>query len=191
MLLEVKTEKLDMHALEKFVKLALDNRNGRLFRRPFDNEWRSLCEHYQEKNFSYWSPVKQEVPVSFAGLENALEIEIHPDIKEYYGTFWSGSLEANCSEGPLSLIQLWNEQDYDRLIENLIGHSLNKKKLGAPFTVFFATTDPGSEYFLSIENITGGIVLEEPTSKKIREIDSGINTFLERIAPTDRETEIY
>ena len=180
-----------MHALEKFVKLALDNRNGRLFRRPFDNEWRSLCEHYQEKNFSYWSPVKQDIPVSFAGLENALEIEIHPDIKEYYGTFWSGSLEANSSEGPLSLIQLWNEQDYDRLIENLIGHSLNKKKLGAPFTVFFATTDPGSEYFLSIENITGSIVLEEPTNKKIREIDSGINTFLERIAPTDRETEIY
>ena len=68
---------------------------------------------------------------------------------------------------------------------------MNKKKSGAPFTVFFATTDPGSEYFLSIENITGGIVLEEPTSKKIREIDSGINTFLERIAPTDRETEIY
>ena len=26
---------------------------------------------------------------------------------------------------------------------------------------------------------------------QIREIDSGINTFLERIAPTDRETEIY
>ena len=57
--------------------------------------------------------------------------------------------------------------------------------------MFFATTDPGSEYFLSIENITGSIVLEEPTNKKIREIDSGINTFLERIAPTDRETEIY
>ena len=180
-----------MYALEKFVKLALDNQKGRLFRRPFDNEWRSLCERYQEKNFSYWSPVKQEVPISFAGLENALEIEIHPDIKEYYGTFWSGSLEADSSEGPLSLIQLWNEKDYDRLIANLIGHSLNKKKSGSPFTVFFATTDPQSEYFLSIENSTGKIVLEEPTSKKIREIESGINTFLERIAPTDRETEIY
>ena len=180
-----------MYALERFIKLALDSREGRLFKKPFDKEWRSLCEHYQEENYSYWSPFRQESPVSFAGLENALEIEIHPDIKKYYGTYWSGTLEANSSEGPLSLIQLWNEQDHDRLIENLIGHSLNKKKAGKPFTVFFATTDPGSEYFLSIENSTGTIILEEPTNKKIREIESGITAFLERLAPTDRETEIY
>ena len=55
--------------------------------------------------------------------------------------------------------------------------------------MFFATTDPGLST-LSIENLTGSIVLEEPTNKT-KEIDSGINTFLERIAPTDRETEIY
>ena len=76
-----------MYALERFIKIALDSREGRLFRKPFDKEWRSLCEHYQEKNYSYWSPFRQEAPVSFAGLENALEIEIHPDIKKYYGKY--------------------------------------------------------------------------------------------------------
>ncbi len=119
--------------------------------------------------------------MDFRGLANALECPIHPDICTYYGSYWSGSIEAESSEGHVSLIQLWNPEDFDRLIENLIGHALMKQKSRHPFTVFFATTEADSELFLSVENQTGRVFLEEPGKAPLRCVDEDLATFLDRL----------
>jgi SecY interacting protein Syd len=142
-------------------------------------------------NNRQWRPVPQSTPVDFRGLANALKTEVHPDICTFYGSFWSGPLETTSEEGQVSLIQLWNPDDFDRLIENLIGHALVKRQRKQPLTLFFATTETDSELFLSIDNKTGEILLEEPAKPPIKIVENDLNTFLNRLTPVLASPDIY
>jgi SecY interacting protein Syd len=180
-----------MQALTNLIKRTLALTESGLITAEFDPDWRSPCEIEQSGTKTLWRPVEQVPPVSFEGLGHALEIEIHPDICSYYSSYWSGTLEANSDEGRVSLIQLWNEDDFERLIANLIGHSLAKYRTRSPFSVFFATTDPDSELFLSICNDTGQVLLEEPGKPPLQTVETDISTFLDRLEPQAREPDIY
>jgi SecY interacting protein Syd len=94
-------------------------------------------------------------------------------------------------EGRVSLIQLWNEKDFERLIGNLVGHYLEQSRADRQFTVFFATTEPDSELFLSIDNSSGHVMLEEPGKSPIRKIEENITNFLNRLEAIDSEPVIY
>ncbi len=157
----------------------------------FDEEWRSDCECLQEGSETHWRPVKQSQAVDFSGLANAVEQPIHPAIQEYYGSFWAGTVECESAEGQVSLIQLWNQEDFDRLIANLIGHLMAKRKLKQPFTVFFANAEPDTEFFLSIDNETGHILLEEPGKPPVKEVERDLGTFLDRLTPVISPAGIY
>jgi SecY interacting protein Syd len=162
-------------------------------RQEFDAEWISPCQlgAPDDRGLMRWEPVIQQEPVDFSGLENALELSIHQDIKEFYGTYWSAGLQATAEEGDVSLIQLWNLRDFDRLIKNLIGHAMSKRSARQPFTIFFATTDPDTEMFLSVHNETGEVLLEEPGTGPTRTVDSDLATFITRLTPTMDRPTIY
>jgi SecY interacting protein Syd len=183
-------------AIQQFIDAYLieAGKAGKEFPRvEFDPEWLSECqkESVDKHGLVGWQPVEQRQSVDFRGLENALELQIHPDVKEYFGSFWSGSLEATCKEGHVSLIQLWNQSDFDRLIENLIGHALAKGRLKQPFTVFFATTEPDSEFFLSVDNDTGAVLLEEPGLSPRKEVDACLADFIRRLEPSLEPSGIH
>lgn len=154
-----------------------------------DPQWRSPCEVGEPHAWPdgtqvvRWRPVARRYAEDFAGLENALETTIHPDIKAYYGAFWSGGLEARASEGHVSLILLWNPADADRLVENLIGHAMAKQRARAPFSVFFACTEANSELFLSVENDSGRVLLERPGRKPLRTVAESLAAFLSELEP--------
>ena len=156
---------------------------------PFDPEWRSPCETggpidrgSGAEPVIRWRPQPRSA-VDFGGLEHALELTIHPDVKEYYGTFFSGNLEAEAADGHVSLILLWNDADTDRLVENLIGHALAKRRAREPMTVFFACTEPDSELFLSVDNASGAVLLEQPGRKPLRQVAGSLAEFIESLAP--------
>ena len=119
----------------------------------------------------------------FAGLARALELAIHPDIAAYYQRYWSAGLHARAPDGPVSLILLWNADDAERLIENLIGHAIAKRRSRQPFTVFFAITDPESDFFLSVDNTTGAVLLERPGEPPLRTVAPDLATFLDSLQP--------
>ena len=156
---------------------------------PFDSQWRSpseIGEPFKSGDgieLVAWRPLKRAFADDFAGLERALEVSIHDDIKAYYGGFWSGGLEATAEQGHVSLILLWNPADARRLAENLIGHALAKQRARAPLTVFFACTEPDSDLFLSIDNTTGEVVLEAPGAKPLRTVASSLTVFLRGLDP--------
>ena len=129
--------------------------------------------------------------MNFTGLSNALETEIHPDICRYFDSFWSGSIETTSQEGHVSLIQLWNLDDFNRLIKNLLGHAMAKKRQKHPLTIFFATTEWDSELFLSIENSSGQVLLEEPGQEPLQKVDDNLTTFLARLTPVISPPGIY
>jgi SecY interacting protein Syd len=159
----------------------------------FDPEWRSPCEtgdpYTDDAGITRvsWEPLKRHLDTTinhdFGGLENALEAEIHPDIKAYYGGYWSGGLEAEAPAGHVSLILLWNQQDAQRLIANLVGHSMAKKRNRVPFSVFFACTEVDSELFLSIHNDSGQVLLEKPGHKPVDVVADSLESFLDSLVP--------
>jgi SecY interacting protein Syd len=171
-------------ALHAYIERALTSTAEHHFWTEFDPEWRSPCELSVTAPGSIgWRPVPQQPMMSFDGLAHALERPIHEDICTFYSSYWSGHLSASADDGEVNLIQLWNPEDFDRLIENLIGHSLAKQRLKQPFTVFIATTEADSELFISIDNTTGQILLEEPGNQPLRTIANNLAEFLDRLTP--------
>lgn len=157
---------------------------------PFDASWRSPCESGQPfsrpgqtEQLIRWRPSLRHGVDDFSGLEAALDIDMHPDIKAYFGSFWSAGLEAEAPDGHVSLILLWNPDDVARLIENLIGHALATRQTGTPFSVFFACTEPDSDLFLSIRNDTGQVLLEQPGRKPLRVVNDSLAEFIDSLTP--------
>lgn len=179
------------------VEVALDEFIARYQRafpellEPFDPAWRSPCElgeplaRAEQGPMIRWQPHRRTEPGSsdFAGLERALELSVHPDIKRYYGRYWSAGLEAEAPDGHVSLIFLWNEQDVRRLTENLIGHALAKQRARSSFSVFFACTEPDSELFLSVDNDTGAVLLERPGYRPMRQVAEDLASFIRTLQP--------
>lgn len=133
----------------------------------------------------------QTPPVDFSGIEHALEQALHEDIVTYYSAYWAGTFEADATEGQVSLIQLWNAEDFERLRGNLIGHAMAKQRQRQPLTVFFATTEPDSELFLSVDCETGRVMLEEPGKAPLKTVDNHLADFLARLEPRIRQPGLY
>ena len=163
----------------------------------FDPNWRSPCETAEPYNAPgdpagvqriRWAPLRRHSEASaedFSPLERALDIEIHQDIKDYFGAFWSGGLEAEAPDGHVSLILLWSDADRERLIENLIGHAMAKQRARSGFSVFFACTETDSELFLSVDNASGAILLEKPGYKPIRQVAENLGELLSSLKPAE------
>jgi SecY interacting protein Syd len=82
------------------------------------------------------------------------------------------------------LLQVWNEQDFERLLQNLIGHALMKRRLEQPMTLFFAVTDD-EDYILSLENDTGRVMLERVGLEPQEMLADNLAQFLSSLEPAD------
>ncbi len=154
-----------------------------------DAQWPSPCEQGEPFTANngeqriHWQPVKRNYADDFVGVERALETPVHPDIKAYYGAYWSAHMDATAKDGPVSLLQLWNPEDGERLTENLLGHYLVQKRARAPLSFFFACTEEDSDLVLSLENATGRVLLERPGQKPLREVADSLAEFISGLAP--------
>lgn len=151
-----------------------------------DPDWRSLCEMgdpflFENQEVVRWKPMKREINHDLAGLKN----ELHPDLRAFYESFWSGGLEASEGNKPVSLIQIWNSEDLIRLKENLVGHLTAKKVMGYPLTGFFACTSPDSDFILSVDTEHGWVVVEKPGYRSKRRIADSLEEFLLELSPAD------
>ena len=161
--------------------------DGELPRTEFDAQWLSPC--IQEKirdDVCSWQPMPIKTlmaqglvtaPLSFTNVEQALEFDLHPDIKTYFTTIFSGSIDTRCSAGNLSLLFAWNEDDYVRLQENIIGHIIMKQRLKQDETVFFAVTDE-DDMIISLDNASGEVWAERVGCKPHKKVaDSLLDLF--------------
>lgn len=143
----------------------------------------SPCEQgIHEEEFSLWHPIKLEETLTFNNVEAALEVTIHHDIKQYFTTMYSDSLDASCAEGDLSLLFAWSAEDFARLQENIIGHILMKTKLKQKLTIFFATTDDDN-HIISLDNDTGEIWVEKVGCEPHKKIADTLVEFISQLAP--------
>jgi len=174
-------------ALDRLLRRYVEGRqrtSGTLPTQEHDPQWPSQCQvgEPHADGLIHWRPRARHRAADFSALERALDVEIHPDIKSFYGSYWGSVMELRADEGGVSLIQIWNDDDFERLVENILGHAIAKQRIAAPLTVFIAATDEG-EYMLSVDNESGRVVLEEPGSPPTREVASSLAEFLDRLHP--------
>lgn len=159
-----------------------------------DEKWPSTCEVSHENGDIehellstgqvFWHPVNIEKgqALNFDNVESALELILHSDIKTYFTTLYSESLDATCEEGNLSLLFAWNKDDFQRLQENLIGHILMKQRLKQTETVFFAVTDE-EDMIISIDNDTGSVWVEQVGCQPHKKLADSLAQFICKLAP--------
>lgn len=155
-----------------------------------DNDWPSPCENGGVSHSAlshgqtFWQPVniEQKEKIHFDNVESALELSLHPDIKTYFTTLYSESLDARCEEGELSLLFAWNENDFQRLQENLIGHVLMKQRLKQKETLFFAVTDE-EDMIVSIDNKSGTVWVERVGCEPHKKLAESLAQFISKLRP--------
>lgn len=155
---------------------AVQRRHNRLPSVPHDSEWPSLAIVRTEGDEAFWQPTRRHDPLTFDGLSRALEIDIPEACAAFYGRYWSASIPVIWGERPFELLQLWNDEDQNNLMHNLLGHSLEKKRVREPLTLFFALVDDAR--FLSIDLASGAVMLEEIDGPRPEEVAADLGALL-------------
>lgn len=156
---------------------------------PWLPDWRSPCEYgdiitsSENEASTPWRPIRRDDLDVLAPLEAALDASIHPDLKQYWGRYFAASLGAQAPQGPLSLLQLWNRDDSERLIENQIGHVVTQRRAKGPLSLFFACTEDGNDYMLTVDNSSGEVRLEAPARKPLQVVAPSLAVFLDELTP--------
>jgi SecY interacting protein Syd len=168
--------------IQKVVKESQNSQTQLLI--DYDPQWPSLCYVQQGEvgDKVLWQPVKQLQPATWHDFEHALGLTLHPSIIAFYQCYWSDNLPATHASGKLELIQVWNEADFARLQQNLIGHILMKRRLKQAETIFFALTEE-EDFILSINNVSGEVVLEQIGLEPKQVIAADLASFLSSIEP--------
>lgn len=157
--------------------------SGGLPARDFDAEWRSPCEtDWQDGPTVHWQPCRREVAGSLANVATGLEVVLHPSLYGYYDHWFAGPLLFMFKGLRIELTLPWNEDDYLRLQENLIGHALMQRQLRLPLTFFVAATR-SEQHIISLDNATGEVLYEALGKRERRVLAASLPLFLQRLEP--------
>lgn len=142
----------------------------------------SLCRQQDESEPVQWCHVARSESGSFDNVRQALGIELHSDIEAFYGSHWAGSLHFDAAWGVGELLQVWNEDDFIRLQQNLIGHLMMKRKLKQAPSWFIGVTETGDE-MICVKDEDGSVWLEQPGKEPSTLLAPSISAFLQQIQP--------
>lgn len=149
----------------------------------FDPEWISPCQVGDVvADKITWKAVKREIKADFANIEAALDVTLHPAIADLFGSAYCDGLVCDFEGHPVELIQVWNEQDFSLLQENMIAHFLMQKRLNKPASMFIASCSDEMQV-ISILNETGQVQLETLGKKQEAILAESLSEFLQKLTP--------
>lgn len=157
----------------------------------YEQDWPSPCIDVDAStktgDLIYWQPYKRSYDDNIKGnylsnIESALEISIPLELQSYYCRYFSHDLNATAEQGPLVLLQAYNDLDFERFQKNLIAHVMMKRRLKQTETMFFALTDE-DDFVLSVLISTGAVVLEKVGHEPQQEIAPNLADFISTLVP--------
>jgi SecY interacting protein Syd len=149
----------------------------------FDPEWLSPCQVGDViDNEITWQVVMREQKANLSNIEDALALVLHPSIEALYCTAYSDHIRCEFDGHPIELIQIWNEQDFLMLQENMIAHFMMQKQLKKPASMFIATCEDEMQ-IISILNDTGQVQLETLGKKQESILADSLVEFLQKLTP--------
>lgn len=194
--------------IDKFVSSYVDAANESGLKVAYEANWPSPCLEQtatigalapSEGEMVSWAPKMQnrtqdemyegtqgrmqERQNSFENVENAMSLSLHPDFCEFFTRYYSANFTATAEQGQCELLQVWNDEDFEGLQQNLIGHLLMKQRLKQAPTLFFGLTDE-EDFILSIINDTGEVALEQVGKEPQQIVAPNLAAFLASLTPT-------
>ena len=187
-------EAMDQY-FDKLMKKAKDRGYPCLRDSPFDCERKFelfLDRKTPEGNYGYWTPKLQTTAVDFSEVEAFLGGPLHPDLKDYYQTYWfadgiGGTVPCLWEEDGVDPKD-WYTHDIDFGLDNVIpGRELRDLKSG----VYYGEDFPGYISFggdgcLSVcfNNKTGEVVLDDWVDfGKFRKLADNLPTLIASLDP--------
>ncbi|QSX32545.1 SecY-interacting protein [Shewanella avicenniae] len=164
------------------------------YSQSYQSELNELPRHYSAGEQSRAQLVEDEAePVQwrfsdrdelgrFANIEQALSLSLHSDIEQFYGSVWAGPLHFDSRWGVGELIQVWNEDDFLRLQQNIIGHLMMKRKLKQRPTWFIGLLAAGED-MICVDNQDGSVWREKPGDEPSEKLADSIADLLQSVTP--------
>lgn len=160
---------------------AYQQQRGILVCCPEDEKRLSPCR-YDPENPALWKVWERPQSVSLHNIASALECVFHPAIHAYYGHGFAGQISASFKGLAVTLVQPWNDEDFERLQENMVAHVMMLRRLKLPLTLFLATV-PNELQVISLDNESGAVVLEQLGQPKRWVLADSLPAFLQRLSP--------
>ena len=137
----------------------------------------SPCVQQRAEHGVYWLPQPFTLPAHLGAVERGVEIALQPSVVAWYTAQFAADMAVSFRGQPITLLQVWNEDDFQRVQENLIGHLVMKRRLKQMPTLFIGATDHDTE-IISICNLSGEVIREALGSKKRDILSENLAEFL-------------
>lgn len=170
---------IDKTSLLEFTALYLQKSQGKIEDEAL-LELPSPCIIKIEPPSIFWRSVFMQPAKHLANVEQIIGITLHTSAHIFYGTQYAADMKAIFSDISLSLIQIWNDDDFYRLEQNLIAHLSMQKKLKLYPTIFIASTHDDSE-IISLDNVSGEVVKESLITGETTVLHQDLSSFLTQL----------
>ena len=155
----------------------------------FDAEWLSGCQIEKlERGVISWKAIERDAKTNLDNISEALEVTLHPSIGQLFCSYYADGIPCLFEKHPIELIQVWNEEDFNLLQENMIAHFMMQKRLKKPASMFIASCSDEMQV-ISILNETGEVQLETLGKKQEAILAPDLATFLNKLQPVTAHKE--